>query len=103
MTDTVPVNCRVLSINPVARQNLIALADVEIEICEIAFVLHGVQIIRAKKDGKEATAVKMPTYRDHAGVWNTALSMPSELEKPIADAILNECIAMGILKRLSAG
>lgn len=100
MNETVPVNCRVLEISPVTRGKLIALADVELEICEISFVLHGVQVVRAEKDGKEATAVKMPKFRDQDGMWTPALSMPEELRKPIANAILDECIGLGIARRL---
>lgn len=106
MTDTAAVSVHVLSVQPVkAKGKLLALASVEIDVEGITFILHGVQVVRSKdpKTGAEAVGVDLPRYRSSDGSWQQALTLPPELRKPIAHAVLDECSAVGITRRKTRG
>lgn len=97
MSDSVPVIVTVLDMQPVNRGKLIALATVEVEIEGIAFTINGVQLMRITSP-TEGTAVDLPRYRDAAGEWRQAISLPDELRGPIGDAVLEKSLELGITK-----
>lgn len=104
MTDTTTVHVRVLAVSPVmGKSKLLALASAEITVEGIAFILHGIQVIRTKDPatGAEGTGVDVPRYRAPNGAWEQAAELPPELHKPLAHAILDECCDLGITRRLS--
>ena len=80
---------------------MLALASAEIAVAGVAFVLHGIQVIRSKDPttGAEATGVDVPRYRAPDGTWRQAVELPPELHKPLAHAILDECCELGITRR----
>ncbi|TAN59632.1 MAG: hypothetical protein EPN20_14770, partial [Magnetospirillum sp.] len=77
MTDSVPVTVTVLDMQPVHRGRLLALATVEVEIEGVVFVINGVQLTRITNP-KEGTAVDLPRYRDAAGEWRQAITLPAK-------------------------
>lgn len=106
MKDTASVNVRVLSVEPVTTKGrLLSLASVEIDVDGITFALHGVQVVRSKdpNTGADAVGVDLPRYRSSDGSWRQALTLPPELRKPIAHAVLDECSDMGITRRKVRG
>ena len=100
---TAHVTCRVVGIHAVHSSRLIALASVEIEGDGIVFTVHGIQVVRARSEGKEATGVDLPRYRAPDGTWQRAVALPDELLKPIAAVVLDECLETGLVKRKVAG
>lgn len=96
---TASMTCRVINLHPVQNSRLIALASVELELEGVTFALHGIQVVRARKQGREATGVELPCYRAHDGQWHPAISLPKELHAPIADIVLQECLDAGLVKR----
>lgn len=97
MTNSVPVTVTVLDMQPVNRGRLLALATVEVEIEGVAFVINGVQLTRITSP-TEGTAVDLPRYRDAAGEWRQAITLPDELRGPIGDAVLEKSLELGITK-----
>ncbi len=77
---------------------MIALADVRLGVDGIEFVIHGVQVSRAKDGRKEATKVTLPTYRNERGAWTAAISLPNELREPMAQVVLDACIEAGLCR-----
>lgn len=102
MSETTTVHVRVLSVTPVAgKKKLLALASAEITVAGVAFMLHGIQVIRTNdpNTGAEATGVDVPRYRASDGAWRQAIELPPEMHKPLAYAILDECCELGITRR----
>jgi stage V sporulation protein G len=96
--ETTSVVCRVLEVEPVKGDKLIALASVELVIAGVALTLHGLQVRRGRQAGAEATAVTLPRYRTQAGEWRSAITLPDELRRPIADAVLAACLEAGLVR-----
>lgn len=102
MSETTTVHVRVLAVTPVTgKSKLLALASAEIVVAGVAFILHGIQVIRTKDPatGAEATGVDVPRYRASDGAWRQAVELPPELHKPLAHAVLDECCELGITRR----
>lgn len=96
--ETTSVVCRVLDVQPVRGDKLIALASVELVIDGVALALHGLQVQRGQQGGAEATAVTLPRYRTSSGDWRSAVTLPDELKRPIADAVLAACRELGLVR-----
>lgn len=77
---------------------LIALAAVELVIDGVALTLHGLQVQRGRQAGAEATAVSLPRYRTPSGDGRSAITLPDELKRPIADAVLAACLEAGLVR-----
>ena len=90
-------------VRAVRRGRVLALASAELVVDGVAFVVHGLQVVHGRDamTGREATGVELPRFRDPRGVWCPALDLPEELRKPLGDAVLERCCALGITKRLT--
>lgn len=88
MTDTVPVEYRVIGTEPVhGRGRLERLAIVEVEVAGIVLTLQGVQVMRGP-DGRRTC--RAPTFRHPDGRWLPAILLPVELSDAIAAEVLAE-------------
>lgn len=96
--ETTSVVCRVLDVRAVRGDKLIALASVELVIAGVSLTLHGLQVQRGSQAGAEATAVTLPRYRMAGGDWRSAITLPEELKRPIADAVLAACLELGLVR-----
>ncbi|MDA8232817.1 MAG: hypothetical protein M0006_15910 [Magnetospirillum sp.] len=94
-TTTTAVTAQTIALHPIpgARTGLLALADVEVTIAGVALVLHGVQL-RADAAGTEVTA---PRFRDSAGRWRTAITLPMELRGPLGDTVIAAALDAGLV------
>lgn len=102
MTDAALVTVTVLDVRAVQKGQIIALAEVEIELDGVAFTVNGLQVVRTRDpiNGREATGVALPRYRAPDGEWKPAIDLPDELREPITAAILDHCCDRGITRRL---
>ena len=96
--ETTSVTCTVLDVRPVQLSKLIALASVEIIVAGISFTLHGIQVVRRAQDGREITVARLPSYRGPDGRWLPSVNMPEELKRPIGDAVIAQCLDMGLVR-----
>lgn len=89
----------VTAVAPVNRGKVLALAEAELTVHGIAFMLHGIVVARVSHaiTGQQAAGVFLPQYRGQDGVWKSAVSLPPELERPIADAVLERACEAGII------
>lgn len=95
-SDSAEVAVNVLALTPCrGAANLLALADVEIVIGGVVLVLHGVQL---RSNGR-GTEITLPRYRNPAGNWSAAVSLPDELRGPIGDVVIAAGIEDGILRQ----
>ena len=92
--ETAPVTIHVLNLHPCQHSDLLALADVEIMVAGISFVLHGVQL----RADKHKTMVTLPCYRDSTGDWSAAVTLPDELCGPVGDVMIAAGFETGLLK-----
>jgi|GEM_PF-5465878 len=92
--DTTLATTRVLALHPCRQSDLLALADVEILVGGVSFVLHGVQL----RANAQRTEVSLPRFRTPAGAWKAALSFPDELRDSIAEVVIAAGLEAGILK-----
>ncbi|WP_191057985.1 hypothetical protein [Geminicoccus harenae] len=101
VNDTTLITATVLDVQPMPKGRLLALASVELVLDGVPLVLHGVQVIRLKHPvtGEEATGVDLPRYRAPDGSWRQAVELPPELRRPLGDAVLEQCCALGITQR----
>lgn len=96
MTGHVETEVVVVSVEAMTAVNsksLIALADVAVSIHGIEVRILGIQLTAEK----EGTAVRLPRYRDASGVWRAAVDVPEEVRGAIADVLLEEGLARGLL------
>lgn len=93
-TETALVTARVLDLSPCHHSDLLALADVEIVVAGVAFVLHGVQL----RADTRRTQVTLPRYRATDGEWRAAVTLPEELRGPVGDVVIAAGLDAGILK-----
>lgn len=86
MSDTIPVEYRVLDIEPVrGAGRLVAVAAVEIDLAGIVVELHGCQVIR-EPDGLVCRA---PQWRHPAtGAWTAGIVLPDALMAAIGREVL---------------
>ena len=91
--DTEVVVVSVEAMTAVNSKSLIALADVAVSIHGIEIRILGIQLT-SEKDG---TAVRLPRYRDASGIWCAAVDVPDEVRGAIADVLLEEGLARGLL------
>lgn len=100
LSDSEIISVVVTTVIPVNRGRIIALAEVELTIHGIAFELHGVVVarIRCGITGRDAAGVFLPQSRGQDGAWKPAVTLPPELERPIADAVLGRAHEVGIIK-----
>ncbi len=89
--DTIPVTATVLRIERADSGRLLALAEVEIEIASIAFILHGVRVV---KTGPRSRGIAAPCYRVANGRFADAISLPRELTAAVASVVLDEYDAL---------
>jgi DNA-binding cell septation regulator SpoVG len=89
--ETVAVTATVLQLKRAAIGRLQALADVEIEIAGVAFVVRGIRVI---KIGPRSRGVAAPRCRIAAGRLAEAVSLPPELTAAIGNVVLDEYDAM---------
>ncbi|HWB52205.1 MAG TPA: hypothetical protein VG651_24070 [Stellaceae bacterium] len=85
--ETVNVTATVLRLDRAESGRLAALASVQIEIADVAFVVHGVRIIRT---GPRAHGIAAPCYRMATGRLADAISLPPELTHAIVEVVLDE-------------
>jgi DNA-binding cell septation regulator SpoVG len=87
--DTVPVSVTVLRVehNSGGPRGLLALADVEIAIEGIAFVLHGVRVIST---GPRSRCAATPCHRIANGRLADTITLPPELARAVGNAVLDE-------------
>lgn len=102
LDDTTSITVELIALRPVKTGRIIAFADVRLGVDGVEFVVHGVQVSRAKDAGKEATKVSLPTYRDAHGNWTAAISLPNELREPMARIVLDACLDAGLCRRVEA-
>ncbi len=100
LDDKASITIEVIALRPVRAGRIIAFVDVRIALDGVEFVIHGLQISRAKDAGKEATKVELPTYRDERGNWTAAISLPDELRTPMAQVVLDACLDAGLCVRV---
>lgn len=81
------VTATVLRVERIDSGRLLALASVEIEIAGVAFVLHGVRVI---KTGPRQRGIAAPAHRVANGRLADTITMPPELARAIANAVLDE-------------
>jgi hypothetical protein len=86
----------VLSVTPIRAGRLFALASVEIAIGGVAIELHG---IRVRRLGTEGTGIELPQYRDAAGLTRPVVTLPPEVYRPLADAVLDALVERGLAER----
>jgi DNA-binding cell septation regulator SpoVG len=96
---TVDVTATVLRLDRAEAGRLAALASVQIEIAGVAFVIHGVRIIRT---GPRAHGIAAPCYRMATGRRADAISLPPELIHAIAEVVLDEFDALRGLRRFAS-
>jgi stage V sporulation protein G len=96
--DTTSATAILLALRPCRQSDLLALADVEILVGGVSFVLHGVQL----RANAQKTEVRLPSYREPGGEWKAALSLPDELRDPIAQVVITAGLEAGILKNRDA-
>jgi DNA-binding cell septation regulator SpoVG len=80
--DTASVAVTILSLERSERGRLLALASVEIEIAGVAFVVHGVRVIRT---GPRSRGIAAPCYRVADGRLADAVTLPPELAIAVLD------------------
>ncbi|WP_096700019.1 hypothetical protein [Magnetospirillum sp. 15-1] len=86
MTDTSTVTVDVLSVRPATGNGgLIALADAEVLVDGVSLLIHGLRVSRLS-DGR--MGVEAPTTRNEAGRWVPAVTLPVELGRAMASAVL---------------
>lgn len=86
MTDTTTVAVEVLNVRPATGNGgLIALADAEVLVDGVSLLIHGLRVSRLS-DGR--MGVEAPTTRNEAGRWVPAVTLPPELGRAMASAVL---------------
>ena len=94
-TDTVAVNFTVS--NPRAeQQNALRPRRCRNRYRRRVLEILGIQA-RREPDGR--TSVRLPTYKDAAGLWRPAIRLPPETHAPLADAVLAFLLEEGLARR----
>jgi stage V sporulation protein G len=100
LDDTASITVEMIALHPVKVGRIIAFADVRLGVDGVEFAIHSVQVSRAKEQGREATKVTLPTFRDAHGNWTAAISLPDELREPMAQVVLDACLDAGLCRRV---
>ncbi|MDO8608842.1 MAG: hypothetical protein Q7R40_20100 [Phaeospirillum sp.] len=85
MSETTPVHVEVLALQTVVGGTTLAHADVLLVVEGVEIVIHNVKVSRLR-GGR--LGVELPTTRDPAGRWAPSMTLPEELHRPIASAVL---------------
>jgi len=86
MNDTVPASVELLGIEHVrGPAGLIGLANVEMELAGVAFVVQGVRVVRDATGGLSCQA---PIFHHPSGRWVPALVLPPELRDAVGAEVL---------------
>lgn len=85
MSDTASVVVEVLAVQAVTGGTTLAHADVSLLIAGVEIIIRNLRVSRLR-GGR--LGVELPTTRDPAGRWAPALTLPDELNRPIASAVL---------------
>lgn len=86
MTDTSTVIVEALSTRPATGNGgLVALADVEVLVDGVSILVHGLRVSRLP-DGR--MGVEAPTTRNEAGRWVPSITLPPEIGRAMASAVL---------------
>lgn len=102
MTDeTDALTVTLIAFSPMRAGRILGLADVAVAMNGIEWEIHGIQLARTLADGREATMVTVPTYRDPSGRWRPAVVLPPELHDPIADLVYEAALEAGVCRRRS--
>jgi stage V sporulation protein G len=88
--DSALAHVTVLRVERVRAGRLLALAEVEIVVDGVGISLHGVRVV---KTAPRSRGVQAPAYR-HDGVARPAVTLPPELARAVANAVLDEFDAM---------
>jgi len=92
ITDTTPVRFDVLGVEHVrGPAGVIGLANVEVELAGVVFVVQGVRVMRDATGGLSCQA---PIFRHPSGRWLPAMVLPPELTAAIGAEVL-EAMAKG--------
>ncbi len=78
--DIVNIEVSVVAIKKFAKGNLLAMADVELFIDGVSFVISGIAVRRLK----DVLAVEMPQTTNAVGHPIPAITLPPEVEQPLA-------------------
>ena len=94
--DTVSVKFTVSNARAVSSKTVFALVDVELSVAGVVLEIFGIQA-RCEPDGQ--TSIRLPTYKNAAGLWRPAIRLPAETHGPLADAVLEFLIEEGLARR----
>ncbi len=86
VTDSASVRVEVLAVHPVSAGGTVALVDVSILVDGVELIIHNLKISRLPD---RRLGVEAPTTRDHSGRWAPAISLPDDLARPVASAVLD--------------
>ncbi len=92
---TTSIGLTVLAVEPVHRSKLFALISAEVEIEGIIVIVHGIQAVRETVNIR----IEMPRFRDGNGAWRSAVTLPDEINAPLATAVLEALVERGLAKR----
>ena len=80
--DTTPVTITILSVERVAKGDVVALATVELEVAGVVIVLQGVAVTRQGR-------CRAPLFRHpRTGHWLPAVRLPTSLSSAVATEVL---------------
>lgn len=85
MNETASVEVEVLAMQTVTGGTTLAHADVRLLIEGVEIIVRNLKVSRLR-GGR--LGVELPTTRDPAGRWAPSLTLPDELNRPIASAVL---------------
>ena len=88
------VSITVLSVTPAGAGKLLALASVELVIDGVQLTIHGIQALRVEPIG---TTIELPKYRETTGEWQTVISLPDDLCRPIGDIVRDALVDLGLV------
>lgn len=74
----------VISVQRIAAGDVVALADVALDLDGIEMKLHGLQVVRVPL----GLVARMPRYRAPNGRWVPAVELPEELAQAIGAEVL---------------
>ncbi|MDO8608834.1 hypothetical protein [Magnetospirillum sp. 15-1] len=85
MSETASVEVTVLNMVAVTGGTTLAHADVSLLIAGVEIIIRNLKVSRLR-GGR--LGVELPTTRDPAGRWAPSMTLPEELHRPIASAVL---------------
>jgi stage V sporulation protein G len=88
------VSIRVLSVTPLRAGKLFVLASVEIDIDGIQIAIHA-----SARYANGGTRIELPQFRDQSGALRPAITLPEKVRGPIGDAVIDELVERGLVRR----